>query len=53
MGRCTGWNNTYDSGVLGNVRGADSGKVGQCRVSLLLGAAPGMYASVELVGKLG
>jgi len=50
--RCAGWNNTYDSGILGNVRGANSGKIGECRIGLLLGAAPSVYARVELIGKL-
>lgn len=50
--RCAGWNHSYNGGVLGNVRGANAGKVGKCRIGLLLGAAPSMYARVELIGKL-
>lgn len=50
--RCGGGNDADNSGVLGNIRSTNSGEIGKCRISLLLGAAPSMYTRVELVGKL-
>jgi hypothetical protein len=47
------WHNIDNLWVLGDIRRTDTSKVGECRVDLLLGFAPGMNTGGDLLSELG